>query len=105
MQDQTTTVTEEEIDAVVDWGDAGPSGREDARRALETRRRYLKVPNELGDGEHWTALSLRELDGRTAADCIINDLAEWAKNATAGESITFGVLDLTDEQFDNLEEI
>ncbi len=79
---------------------------------LGTSRRYHKVPNELGDGQHWVASRAQRWSGCTKKEsddawCLElgRDLLLWLDEASLGDQVTFGVVELTDEEFDALEDI
>ena len=61
---------------------------------MSRKKRYLKLPPEVGDGQHH---EIAPLDG------IEEKLWLWLCNARQHEAITISFVELTDEQFDSLD--
>lgn len=59
--------------------------------------RYVKLPPELMDGEHWAP---------TCNSCDIGDAAiRWLINNPIGSKITLEIIELTDEEVQDLPSI
>ncbi len=64
---------------------------------------FLKMPPELGDGYAYQAIPL-PLDGH-ARRVIGEAFADWANEATKGDDISFEIIHMTQEEFDELPEL
>ena len=63
------------------------------------KKRYVKVPPEASDGDHWTIAPL-------GVGCQLSDiLTEWAEHSDEGDTVTLTVVEMTDEEVDALPEI
>ena len=71
------------------------------------KKRYLKVPAVLLDGDHWGVLSLEQLEKPW---CMIEDeLAMWLdqlrSGTNIGDKVTFEIIELTDAEYEALPDI
>ena len=62
--------------------------------------KFLKVPSELGDGQHSEIV-----DASTPTLDFSHRIEEWFEDSTVGEKIEFEVVEMTQDEFDNLPEI
>lgn len=62
-----------------------------------SKQRYIKLPPELIDGDHWTPLN-NPLD---IGDAII----AWMRYEDVGSKVTLEIIELTDEEMDALPSI
>lgn len=66
---------------------------------MSPKERYLKLPPELGDGDHCTVQPLSELD-------VVRDSLEvWASEGSAGDTVSVEIVEMTPEEFEGLPEI
>lgn len=63
------------------------------------KKRYIKLPPEASDGDHWTASPIGE-------GCQLSDiLTEWANHCDVDDVIMLRIVEMTDEEFDTLTDI
>ncbi len=61
----------------------------------DKKKRYIKVPPELGDGDNWTVME-------SSSDIWQEVLSSWADNSYVGDVITFSIVEMTEEEFNAL---
>lgn len=66
-------------------------------RQMPEKRRFLKLPSELGDGVHWAALHID--------DALDSLKSWWDENAEIGDTVTLEVVELTQAEFEAIPEI
>ena len=66
------------------------------------KRKYIKIPPELVDGEHYSFFGPESV----AITDLVNTLKSWWKdNATVGDALTFEVVEMTDAEFEAVPEV
>lgn len=70
------------------------------------KRRYLKLPPEMGDGQHWTVHKLDRMDEHSARE-LSGIIHAWAHDTEAkpGDSFTIGVVAMTPEEVEALPDV
>lgn len=66
---------------------------------MSTKQRYLKLPPELGDGDHATVQPL------SAIDVVRDSLKVWAAEGLPGDSVSVQIVEMTVDEFEALPEI
>lgn len=62
------------------------------------KKRYIKVPPELVDGQNWTVMEPDSQD-------LLRTLSDWAENGDVGDGADLEIVEMTQEQIDALPDI
>ena len=68
---------------------------------MSEKKRYLKLHENLGDGQHETLIAADDDGYRTLAE----SMEAWAEEALPGESVSVEIVEMTEAEHDALPEV